>query len=202
VESSADDALSWSSFVLPFLEAAWTSGDRELASMTVEAICDRIYSSMDRRLVDASSSAKHPRLGWPGVSCEVWGAHGAFGGEVYGWGAVMPAHIIRNLIGFRETDDIEKFIISPGFGPLLAQTGKRYGIAGLPYAKQKLGLNFTLLDENSLQAELALPESVRILSITDINDQAVQFEHSGSRWQFKAKNHSRYLVKLSGFSEP
>lgn len=200
-ESSADDALNWSSFVLPFLESAWSSGDRELASMTVEVICERIYSSIDRRSIDGPSGGAHPRLGWPGVSCEVWGAHGAFGGEVYGWGAVMPAHIIRNLIGFRETDDAGQFVLSPGFGPLLAQSGRQYGIAGLSYAKEKLGLHFTFLDSRNLSAELDLPEPVRIQWIRSSSGQLLRFERNEVRWQFKAENHESYVVKLSGFSK-
>src|SRR5579884_829367 len=72
-ESSADNALNWSSFVLPYLESVWSSGDSELASKTVENICERIYASMDRRVLH--TDAKAPRLGWPGTSCEIWGAH-------------------------------------------------------------------------------------------------------------------------------
>jgi hypothetical protein len=200
-ESSADDALNWSSFVLPFLESAWSSGDRELASMTVESICDRIYSSMDRRSVNVLSGAAQPKLGWPGVSCEVWGGHGAFGGEVYGWGAVMPAHIIRNLIGFRETDDAAQFVLSPGFGSLLAQPGRQYGIASLPYANKKLGLHFTFLDTGNLSGELDLPESVEILSITNTSGQSLRFERNETLWRFKAENHESYVLRLSGFSK-
>lgn len=201
-ESSADDALNWSSFVLPFLESAWSSGDRELASMTVEAICDRIYSSMDRREVYSSADGKHPRLGWPGVSCEIWGEHGAFGGEVYGWGAVMPAHIVRSLIGFRETNDVDQFILSPGFGPLLSGAGKRYGIADLQYARQKLSISFTLQNDRSLLTELTLPESIQIASITNGDGRSLPLEHNGEQWQFRAQNNVRYLIKLAGFSEP
>jgi hypothetical protein len=191
-ESSADDALSWSSFVLPFLESAWSAGDKELASSTVEAICDRIYSSMDRR-----SLAQHPRLGWPGASCEIWGAHGAFGGEVYGWGAVMPAHIIRNLLGFRETEEAGKFVLSPGFGPLLAGADKQYGIKDLLYAKKNLSIHFTFQDERSLLAELDLSEAVQALSVMDLSGKPLKTERNGSRWQFKAENFAGYVVKLS-----
>src|SRR5215475_1819973 len=183
-ESSADNPLNWSSFTLPYLEAVWASGDRELVSMTVEAICNRIYASMDRRDVDIASGSKRPKLGWPGVSCEIWGAHGAFGGEVYGWGAVMPAHIVRNLIGFRETDESEQIILSPGFGPSLSGTGKQYGISNLHYAKQSLGLHFTFVDERKLRVEIELPGGPSVLSVTDESGQPLQVEQHGERWQF------------------
>ena len=200
-ESSADNALNWSSFTLPYLESVWASGDRELASMTVETICNRIYASMDRRDVELISGSKRSRLGWPGVSCEIWGAHGAFGGEVYGWGAVMPAHIVRNLIGFRETDESEQIILSPGFGPSLSGTGKQYGISNLLYAKQSLGLHFTFVDDRNLRVEIELPGGPSVLSVTDESGQPLQVEQHGERWQFKAANHNRYAVRLAGLSK-
>ena len=125
-ESSADEALNWSSFVLPFVESAYAAGDRKLASATVEAICDRIYSSMDRRGLH-SPDASQARLGWPGTSCEIWGAHGAFGGEVYGWGAVMPAHIIRTVIGFREAEEPGQFVLTPSLDLRLPPVGSGMG---------------------------------------------------------------------------
>ena len=197
-ESSADNALNWSSFVLPFLESAWSSGDSELASKTVENICERIYASMDRRVL--RTDAKAPRLGWPGTSCEIWGAHGAFGGEVYGWGAVMPAHIIRNLIGFRETEAVDQIILSPGFSPLLSGTGKQYGISRLPYGRQWISLHFTFENDRNLRAEIELPQDVRVLSVTEIDGQPKRVEREGGRWQFKAANFGRYRVKFAGLS--
>jgi hypothetical protein len=197
-ESSADNALNWSSFVLPFLESAWSSGDGELAPKTVENICERIYASMDRRVLQAGS--KIPRLGWPGTSCEIWGAHGAFGGEVYGWGAVMPAHMIRNLIGFRETGAVDQIILSPGFSSVLSGRDKQYGIARLPYAQQWISIQFTFEDDRNLHTEIELPQGTRVLSVTEIGGQPQKVEREGGRWQFKAVNYARYQVKLAGFS--
>ena len=170
--------------------------------MTVESICDRIYMSMDRRSdANAVSGSTRPKLGWPGVSCEVWGAHGAFGGEVYGWGAVMPAHIIRNLIGFRESDDADGFVLSPGFATLLAGAEKRYGITGIPHVMQRVGVQFAFLDAQKLDVKLTLPESVRILKVTDAAGQTIQFERNGASWQFKGRNYESYFVKVSGFTK-
>ena len=94
------DGLHWSSLVLPYLESLWTAGEKELVSQVVHTIAERIYTTMDRRTLTPPGVTQ--KLGWPGVSCEVWGGEGAYGGEGYGWGAVLPAHIIRNLIGFRD----------------------------------------------------------------------------------------------------
>jgi hypothetical protein len=191
-----DFSLNWSSFVLPYLEAAWSGGNAELTSQTVETICNRIYTSMDRRSVEGPVGPKGVRrkLGWPGTSCEIWGGSGAFGGEVYGWGAVMPAHIIRNLIGFRETEDAGRIVLAPSFPPSLAATGKQYGITGLPYAKQRLNLRFTFLDDRHLRAEAEWPAGIQSIASTD--GHPLPIDHSDGRWSFNAVNHERYTLRL------
>jgi hypothetical protein len=196
-ESSADEALNWSSFVLPFLESAYAAGDRQLASEAVEAICERIYTSMDRRSVQ-SPDAPHARLGWPGTSCEIWGAHGAFGGEVYGWGAVMPAHIVRNIIGFRETENADQFVLSPSFGPAFAAAGKRYALDGLPYAGLNMGVNYIFSDEKGLSAELRLPAQIRMVNVTGADGKTVEFARKGDRWELPMENHGEYRVRVEG----
>ena len=66
-QSSADNALDWFLFVLPYLESTWACGQQELASGTVESICDRIYPRMDRHSIAMTKGegAVHPKLGWP-----------------------------------------------------------------------------------------------------------------------------------------
>ena len=198
-ESSVDEALNWSSFVLPFVESAYAAGDRPLASATVQAICERIYNGMDRRSLQNSDAPQAP-LGWPGTSCEVWGAHGAFGGEVYGWGAVMPAHIIRNLLGFRETEEADQFVLSPGFGPGLAVSGKRYALDGLPYAGKSLGVGYAFSNEKQLNAELRLPAEARLVYVTDADGKAMKFSRKGNLWEISIENYGQYHVKVEGLA--
>lgn len=190
-----DFSLDWSSFVLPYLEAAWATGDGALVSQTVETICNRIYTSMDRRSVESppGSNGVRPKLGWPGVSCEIWGASGAFGGECYGWGAVMPAHIIRNLAGFRETQDAQRIVLAPSFGSSLAAPGKHYGITGLSYAEKRLDLDFTFLDDRRLLVEAKGPAPVQAIT-TNTGHHPIKVGKDGDRWQFEALNHERYTV--------
>ena len=89
----------WSSLVLPYLESLWVAGEMQLLSQVVQTIAERVYTSTDRRSVpsvfatigDANNiSGARQKLGWPGVICEIWGSEGAYGGERYGWGAVLP----------------------------------------------------------------------------------------------------------------
>ena len=197
-ESSADEALNWSSFVLPFVESAHAAGDRKLASATVQAICERIYSSMDRRDL-RSPEVPQARLGWPGTSCEIWGAHGAFGGEVYGWGAVMPAHIIRSVIGFREAGEPGQFVLTPSFGPALAAGGKRYALKGLPYAGRTIGVSYAFSDEKQLTAELKLPAEAHVISVSRANGEPAKFSRKRSSWEIEMENHELYRVRAAGF---
>src|SRR6185437_7892727 len=152
---------------LPFLESAWSAGDRDLVAATVELIADRIYTGMDRRTVEgpAGLDGKPRHLGWPGVSCEVWGASGAFGGEVYGWGAVMPAHILRNLMGLRETEDARRITLAPSFGPSLAGQGKRYGVSGFSYGRHRLDVAYALADGERIQANVVVAGGIE--AVTD-----------------------------------
>jgi hypothetical protein len=198
-KSSADNALDWSSFVLPYLESTWACGQQELASATVESICERVYTSMDRHSLGKTESEgiTHPRLGWPGTSCEVWGPHGAFGGEVYGWGAVMPAHIVRNIVGFRETQFPNRFALGPGFGSKLAGAGKRYRLEGLRYASHVIDLDFSFADELSLLITLTVLGGSPSLSVSDASGTPLKTKREGSAWQFEAKNFTVYALELS-----
>ena len=198
-ESSADEALNWSSFVLPFIESAYSAGDRQLASATVEAICERIYSSMDRRGLH-SPEASQARLGWPGTSCEIWGAHGAFGGEVYGWGAVMPAHIIRNLMGFRESGEPGLFFLSPSFGQALAVGGKRYALNELPYGGRAIGVSYAFSGEKQMTATLKLPAEARIITVSRANGEPAKFVRRENVWEVEMENYEQYRIRTGGLT--
>lgn len=187
-----DDPLAWSPFVLPYLESLWAADDRRLACEVVDTIAGRIYRSMDRRSLGTE------KLGWPGVSCEIWGAQGAFGGEGYGWGAVMPAHIIRNVIGFRETEDAVRVWICPNFPIALARGGKQYAVAGLNYGSDRANVHFRFADEQQVQVAILWSGARRVGSVQSSQGRAVQASFSGAECQFEAKNHERYLLELSG----
>ncbi|HZT38416.1 MAG TPA: hypothetical protein VFA28_10990 [Bryobacteraceae bacterium] len=192
-----DDGLAWSSIVLPYLESVWSAGDRELAAEVVMMIADRIYRSMDRRRVEEedASGLRRPRLGWPGVSCEIWGAQGAFGGEGYGWGAVMPAHIVRSVIGFRETEQADAIQICPNFPAALAVGGKRYEIRGLHYGGDRFDIA-AQFNAAGVRVEIAWRGATRIVSASEADGKPLRVESRMQRYAFDARNHARYLLRL------
>jgi hypothetical protein len=195
--ASWDDGLAWSSLVLPYVESIWAAGDGALAAEVVRTIADRIYSSMDRRSVDGGkASSKRPGIGWPGVSCEIWGAHGAFGEEGYGWGAVRPAHIIRNMMGFRETGHPKRVSICPNLPASLAGPKKRYGIAGLRYGTERLNVYYQFADAQRLRLAGEWSGAVQVVSVREGGERPVDVTRTGKRWEFETLNHHRYLVML------
>jgi Trehalase len=195
------DELHWSSLVFPYLESLWVAGEREVAAQVIHTIAERIYTSMDRRSLQPktdSSKPSAPKLGWPGVSCEVWGADGAYGGEGYGWGAVLPAHIIRSLIGFRDPGSPDQLPLSPNLPDPLMQAGKVYSVRNLQYAGNFLDLSIHALDAQRVRIEGRWSGSIRTEAVKETTGAEVALQQSGSVWQFDGLNHQQYLIRLTG----
>lgn len=199
------DELHWSSLVLPYVESLWSAGELELLSEVVHAIADRVYTSMDRRSVaNPSSESKAqpaPKLGWPGISCEVWGAQGAYGGEGYGWGAVLPAHIIRNLIGFRDPQTGRELPLSPNLPDSFMGSGKTYSVKKLGCLGSSLDLTILALNSRQIRVEGKWSEPLGTISVKDMRGDSVPLQASGSVWQFEGNNHQQYLIRIAGSSE-
>ena len=203
------DGLQWSSLVLPYLESLWTAGEMELLSKVVQTISERVYTSTDRRSVpgvsttigDAnnSNSAKQ-KLGWPGVSCEIWGSEGAYGGEGYGWGAVLPAHILRNLIGFRDPERPDQLRLAPNLPASFMAPGKVYQVRNLQYAGEILELGIRVIDSRRVRVEGKWAGSLRTISVKDAGGMDLTLKGTGSAWEFGGLNREQYLVQIAGFT--
>ena len=200
------DGLHWSSLVLPYVESLWTAGEVELASQVIHAIAERVYTSVDRRSVanspaDGKQLAAGEKLGWPGVSCEVWGGHGAYGGEGYGWGAVLPAHILRSLIGFRDPRQPDELPIAPNLPDAFMVGGRTYRALNLQYRGAFLELAIHVLDSQRVRVEGIWSGSVRSVVVEDAKGANLTLRGNGSAWQFEGANHQQYLVRIVGISE-
>jgi len=199
------DELHWSSLVLPYVESLWSAGELELASDLVHAISNRVYTSMDRRSLANTSventSAAAPKLGWPGVSCEVWGGQGAYGGEGYGWGAVLPAHIIRTLIGFRDPTRRGELPLSPNLPKSFMESGRTYRLVNLSYRGASLDLSVRTLDSGRIRLKGRWSEPLRTVAVTDLDKQSVPLELSGGTWEFEGENHKHYFLRIAGGPE-
>jgi hypothetical protein len=199
------DELHWSSLVLPYVESLESAGELELLAEVVHAIADRVYTSMDRRSVANPSSESTgqpaPKLGWPGISCEIWGAQGSYGGEGYGWGAVLPAHIIRNLIGVRDPTKPDEFSLSPSLPDSFMGSGKTYRVVNLGYRGASLDLSLRALDSRRVLVEGKWSEPFRTAAVVDIKNDSIRLKGTGSAWQFEGENHQQYFIRIVGGSE-
>jgi hypothetical protein len=199
------DGLHWSSLVLPYVESLWMAGEIELVSQVIQAITERVYTSMDRRSItsppsDGKQPATAQKLGWPGVSCEVWGGQGAYGGEGYGWGAVLPAHIIRNLIGFRDPQQPDELPVSPNLPNSFMVAGKTYRVLNLQYWGASLELAIRVLDSRRVRVEGTWSGAFQSVAVKDATGANISLQGTGSVWQFEGANHQQYFVRIAGIS--
>lgn len=187
--------LEWPSHVLPYAESLWVARDREFLSRLLYGIVERVYKSMDRRQVEPAS-----KLGWPGVSCEMWGLAGSRGGEGYGWGATLPAHIIRSLFGFREGADPAKtwFTLTPNIPEALWQQGSVFGLRNLHYRESVFDLDYRKQGARTarvtLQFQQNAPRSLRVRDESGVHVGTSAHDH---KWSFVAKVRHTYRVEAA-----
>jgi hypothetical protein len=186
--------LEWASLVQPYAESMWKAGQRQPLAKVLYELVDRAYRSMDRRELDPEK-----KLGWPGVSCEYWGQKGAAGGEGYGWGATLPAHIIRSLFGFREIEwnAGEQFELGPNIPDNLSGEGKSFLLRNLHFRGRLFDLRYTQVAEGEFQTSLTMAEKAGGIRVVGETGHEVSVNSTGSTAAFRAKNHALYRVRLS-----
>lgn len=187
--------LEWASQVFPYAESMWLAGQRKQLSEPLYAVISRVYASMDRRTVEPEK-----KLGWPGVSCEMWGPDGAQGGEGYGWGATLPSHIIRSLFGFREGLWPVKpwFTLGPNLPEKIISQGKTFVLSGMRYRQMIFDICYEHKGDGHLRVQLSRLEGrwPASASVVDGKGQTMDISRNGSRLEFDGENHSLYRVEL------
>ena len=186
--------LEWASLVLPYAESMWRAGQRQPLANVLFEIVDRAYRSMDRRELEPEK-----KLGWPGVSCEYWGQKGAAGGEGYGWGATLPAHIIRSLFGFRELEwsEGDQFDLGPNIPEDLTGEGKSFLLRNLHFRGRRFDLQYHQAAQGEFQASLTMSEKTGGIRVTDEAGHEAPVQLAGNTVTFRAKNHALYRVRLN-----
>ena len=194
-ESNQQFWLEWPSHMLPYVESVWKAGDREFLSRVLFAVVNRAYQSMDRRDLQPEK-----KLGWPGVSCEVWGTKGAYGGEGYGWGATLPAHIIRSLLGFREGSDPYGpwFWLGPNLPDALFGDGKLFGLLNLRYRGALLDIRYECQTAGrvGVQIRVAAGHWSPKARVVDESGAVVSSKVAGQELSFSGLNHGFYRVEM------
>jgi hypothetical protein len=194
--------LEWPPQFFTYAEAAWNASVQSIASEVVVQTADRVYHRTDARSVLYQSDTARHAYRIPGVANEYWPIpERPAGGENYGWGATLPVHIIRSIIGFRESNDAaaDQFYVAPSLPEWMRRPGAVYTITNLKYREHRFALTYRIQSPDSLRAELRW-ETNRPSSVVIVNDQ--QTEHApvtideDNRTIFAARNGTRYRVTL------
>jgi hypothetical protein len=202
--------LEWPSFMQVFTEAVWNAGQREFLGDIVVRTCERVYPRLDARGTKTIAPFKTDMpaeyaFRMPGVSNEFWPIYddNPGGTENYGWGATLPALVIRNVIGFREFDDpsLQQFRLAPAFPERMLTVGNRYGITNLGFQGSKSDVVYQISsDQNKLDVQLTTWRSgLKALDIKDANGKLIA-SHDATDGKveinFSAENGQSYTVCL------
>jgi hypothetical protein len=133
----------WPSWSYVVLESALAMGERAFAARVAASIVGRVYDELDRR------TRGEPRGPTPGVAREYWpldlGTWNAC--EGYGWGATTASFLVRQILGFLESESTSgvRFRLGPGLPEALLESGRRYAIVNMPYRGHSLDLEYAVL---------------------------------------------------------
>jgi hypothetical protein len=199
--------MEWPSFLFPFTEAAYNAGLKTFNAIEIAKIGNRIYPHYDERHVQPILIQSYEKLlpekysyRIPGVSDEFWpiSKSNPGGCENYGWGATFQTLVIRNIIGFRESDNGAGFSLSPTLPDNLVKENMVLGIRNLNFRGSRLDIHYRLKKNDKIEAQLKisseLPSAVKILN--EQNKLVLSSKHSSINhdFTFSIKNEEVYKV--------
>ena len=150
--------LQWPPAVMAFSEAAWYANEHLMAAEAIANIAKRVYQRTDSRKIMFVSENELFAYRIPGIANEFWPISvRPAGGENYGWGAILPAFIIRNIIGYREFMPAGKnqFYLAPALPENFLVPGKSYGISDLSFRQFEFYLTYEIKKDKSLRISLS-----------------------------------------------
>ncbi|MCK4560001.1 MAG: hypothetical protein KAV45_09475 [Calditrichia bacterium] len=194
--------LQWPPKVFAFTEAAWNAGEQLTAAEAVYQIANRIYQRTDMRSIMFSEKNQPFSYRIPGVANEFWPVDfRPPGGENYGWGAILPMFIIRNITGFHESDENQRgdFYLMPCIPAQFNEAGKEYGITGLRYRHMKFDVSYKIKQGGKIEARLILDSSQPIaIRILNQNGQILfssEEKKNMRKISFEVQNGRRYRIE-------
>jgi len=110
----------------------------------------------------------------------------------------MPAHIIRSLIGVRESAASENLHLCPNLPDAFMTAGRRYGITRVRCGGAEIGaLEYRVIDRKKLLVSVDLPSGVSIQSVLVGENSEKSIQRGGRTCRFDAVNHERCSVRMS-----
>ncbi|MBR5902549.1 hypothetical protein IKZ40_09465, partial [bacterium] len=168
--------LEWPSFQFPFTEAARRAGQSAMVSDLLVSTGDRVYAretSRDVRPLASRHQSTFPncfRYKMPGQASEFWPMTPdpvwECGAEHYGWGATLPAMVIRNIFGIREKEaDHPSITVSP-VPPSAWKENETYGMSNFRIGPFSFDIALTKTKEGlRVVLDFATPEKQRVEKI-------------------------------------
>ncbi|MCX7800794.1 MAG: alpha,alpha-trehalase [Fimbriimonadales bacterium] len=155
--------LEWPSFLYPFCEAGYRAGLRKEISNLLAQTLDRVYGRTCSRSLhwlpkNSFGLPDEYNFRIPGVASEFWPIEPTglmhTGCEGYGWGATLPALVLRHIIGFREEDESDGFVIAPMLPSTLMRPKRIYGVSNLKHRSARFDLRIEVLNGEELAVRL------------------------------------------------
>ncbi len=188
--------LEWPSFFFMFAEILWQLNELQALGQMVWQTANRLYPRMDSRTWDGQGPI-------PGTSAECWGLDGPKGTEGYGWGATLPLHLIRGILGYRECFGQPKVImLSPAVPEaLVSAPGLSLGIKNLGFRQERFDLIYERRENGRFLAKLVFATAscpVRAVRAAD----GAEVPFSVRPWRdrvevsFEVEDFCKYAVEL------
>jgi hypothetical protein len=111
----------------------------------------------------------------------------------------MPAHIIRSLVGARETHDPHEIWICPNLPPALLEPGKHYGLTALRCGTvaDPFGIEYDIVDSAKISITLTCSTGTQVTSVRAGNQVLRPSQAGTNRSEFRGSNNERYLVRFN-----
>jgi hypothetical protein len=195
--------LEWPPHMMVFTEAACNAGENLAAAEAVCATADRVYARIDSRKPLFAKTGDPFSYRIPGVANEFWPVRDIRpGGENYGWGASLPMHILRDLVGFREGGNASatEFFLAPCFPKAFAEAGKRYIVRNLHYREVAFNVTYEFEELNRIRITLEYrsPQPVAVTVHSRSGDEVYRQKDRRKTHaiSFRGLNENAYIVKL------
>lgn len=197
-------ALEWPPIVFTFTEAALMSGENWAAAEAIKIIANRIYGRTDSRSLFFIDKKQKYTYRIPGIANEFWPVDlKPAGSENYGWGAILPALIIRNIIGYREVSNSDEcaFYLSPQIPKDYYKKGKTFGIEDLHFRDITFDVSYQIKDKNEMDINLefrsAIPYQITIISTMNNEVVGKYIIMKEITFSFNGQNSQQYLIRFN-----
>ncbi|MFZ0389797.1 MAG: hypothetical protein WAN36_05010, partial [Calditrichia bacterium] len=195
--------LQWPPGLMAFTEAAYYADEPLLAGRAVAQTADRVYARTDSSQIMFADSDEPFAYRIPGVANEFWPvALRPAGAENYGWGATLPAYIIRHIAGFRETENgaANAFYLTPAIPPDLNKIGSRLVISHLKFRDICFQIEYRIGDEENLDISLKImkPEG-KHFQVLNKDGRILPLKADGKKQTgltFSGQNGQGYLIRF------